>query len=336
MRAETRLAASTNLRTHRCVYNFRMRFALAFALLFSALTLSAQQGGSLGTKDPGLLSLKGTIYALAEDTEEMPADLAKRKPLGVVYADKLDVPPRDFTTGFPGVTDRFEWFGVIYTGTFEVSKPGTYRWRLFSDDGSRLWIDGKEVIDNDAVQSFTEKEGEVTLAKGSHAIKLWYFQGPATELGLQLFVTPPGEKEKIFALKDFAAGLMSALNSVDAKATKEGIRVSLDAAVLFDTNKYELKPQAQAAIASVTKVIASYPKATVEISGHTDNVGDDKSNQTLSEQRAAAVRDALQKAGVAKDVKLVTAGFGETQPIAKNDTEKGRAQNRRVEILIRP
>jgi outer membrane protein OmpA-like peptidoglycan-associated protein len=313
-----------------------MRFALVSAVLLFATTLSAQQGGSLGTKDPGLLSLKGTIYALDEDTEGMPADLAKRKPLGVVYAEKLDVPPRDFTSGFPGVTDRFEWFGVIYTGTFEVTKPGTYRWRLLSDDGSRLWIDGKEVINNDAVQSFTEGLGEVTLANGSHTIRLWYFQGPATELGLQLFVTPPGEKEKIFALKDFSSALLSALNNVAAKATKEGIRMNLDAAVLFDTNKYELKPQARDSIASVAKVIASYPKSAVEISGHTDNVGDDKSNQLLSENRAAAVRDALRKAGVAADVKLVTAGHGESQPVATNDTEKGRAQNRRVEILIRP
>lgn len=83
-------------------------------------------------------------------------------------------------------------------------------------------------------------------------------------------------------------------------------------------------------------MIAAYPRATVEISGHTDSVGDTESNQGLSERRAEAVRTALQTAGIPADVKLTTSGRGETQPIATNDTEKGRALNRRVEILIRP
>jgi outer membrane protein OmpA-like peptidoglycan-associated protein len=312
-----------------------MRTLCAFLSAIVASTLLAQ-GGSLGKKDPGLLNLKGTIYALAEDTERMPDDLDKRKPIGVIYADKLDVPPRDFTSGFPGVTDRFEWFGVLYTGTFEVAQAGTYGWRLLSDDGSRLWIDGKEVIDNDGVHGFDGPSGEIALAKGPHTMRLWYFQGPATEIGLQLFVIPPGGEEKIFALSDFASGLSSALKNVNATATKEGIRVNLDAAVLFDTNKYDLKPQAKDSIASVAKVIAAYPRSTVEISGHTDSVGDTESNQKLSEQRAEAVRAALKASAIPADVKLTTVGHGESQPIATNDNEKGRALNRRVEILIRP
>jgi len=312
-----------------------MRSALLLTLLALSLRLSADQGGSLGEKDPGLLNLKGTIYALAEDTGGMPEDLAKRKPLGVIYTDKLDVPARDFTDGFPGVTDRFEWFGVLYTGTFEVGEAGTYGWKLISDDGSRLWIDGKEVIDNDGVHSFDPAEGEVTLSKGSHTMRVWYFQGPATEIGLQLFVRPPGGEERIFALADFASGLSSALKNVDARATKEGIRVNLDAAVLFDTNKHDLKPQAKASIASVAEVISAYPNAVVEISGHTDSIGDTEPNQKLSERRAEAVRAAL-VAAVPGSVKLTTSGFGESQPIATNETEKGRALNRRVEILIRP
>lgn len=307
---------------------------LALALVPTLLT--ADTGSSLGKKDPGLLNLKGTIYALAEDSEGMPADLEKRKAIGVIYTDKLDVPPRDFTSGFPGVTDRFEWFGVMYSGTFEVSEKGTYGWRLLSDDGSRLWIDGREIIDNDGVHGFDGKEGEVALSKGPHTIRLWYFQGPATEIGLQLFVIPPGGEEKIFSLTDFASGLSSALKNVDARATKEGIRVNLDAAVLFDTNKHELKPQAKESIASLIKVINAYPRSTVEISGHTDSVGDAEPNQKLSERRADAVRTALKGAGISADVKLTTTGFGESQPIATNETEKGRALNRRVEILIRP
>lgn len=90
------------------------------------------------------------------------------------------------------MTDRFEWFGVLYTGTFEILDEGLYGWRLQSDDGSRLWIDGTEIIDNDGVHGFESKDGEVRLSKGPHAMRLWYFQEPATEIGLQLFVVPPG------------------------------------------------------------------------------------------------------------------------------------------------
>ena len=309
--------------------------AVAF-LAFASSVLAADPGGSLGKRDPGLLNLKGTIYTLEEETEGMPADLESRPPIGVIYAEALDVPPRDFTDGFPGVTDRYEWFGVVYTGTFEISEPGTYKWRLASDDGSRLWIDGRELIDNDGVHGFSEGEGEAELSKGPHAMRLWYFQGPATEIGLQLFVTPPGGEEKIFRLRDFASGLTSALENVDARATKDGIRVNLDAAVLFDTNKHELKPQAREAIASVARVITAYPKAIVEISGHTDSVGETEPNQQLSERRAESVRAALQASGLPPGVKVTTSGFGESQPVATNDTEKGRALNRRVEILIRP
>ena len=68
--------------------------------------------------------MKGTIYYLSDETTEMPPDIEKRKPQGVIYTEKLDVPLRDFTEGFPGVTGRFEWFGLLYTGTFEIVKSG--------------------------------------------------------------------------------------------------------------------------------------------------------------------------------------------------------------------
>ena len=77
----------------------------------------------------------------------------------------------------------------MYGGTFETKKAGTYKFKLSSDDGSSLWIDGKQVIDNDGVHGVSEVEGEVELTAGRHAMKVWYFQGPATEIALQLFIT---------------------------------------------------------------------------------------------------------------------------------------------------
>jgi len=226
------------------------RALLVIVSLALAVPVWAQvpQGG-LGSKDPGLYNLKGSLYSLAADTEAMPKDLAQRKVEGVIYTDRLDVPVRDFQEGFPGVSSRFEWFGLVYAGVFQVQQAGLFKWRLSSDDGSRLWIDGKEVIDNDGVHAYQDAEGELDLAAGPHELKVWFFQGPATELGIQLFVTPPGQQERIFVLGDFAAGLSAALTKVGARATADGIKVELDAAVLFDTAKWELKPASKGTIA---------------------------------------------------------------------------------------
>ena len=153
----------------------------------AAQTKPAAQG-SLGSKDPGLFNLTGTIYFLTEKETRMPADLGTRKPEGTIYTDRIDVPVRRFTDGFPGITDRFAWFGIFYTGRFFIDVPGEYEWELKSDDGSRLWIDGKQVIDNDGVHGFSPRVARVQLAEGPHDMRLWYFQGPPTEIGLQLRV----------------------------------------------------------------------------------------------------------------------------------------------------
>jgi hypothetical protein len=147
------------------------------------------------TAIPG--ALKGDIYYLPEDTEKLP-DFSKLTPVGSVYTKKLDIPVQDFQNGFPGVTDRFEWFAVRYTGAFTVSAAGLYKFRLVSDDGSKLYVDGKLVIDNDGVHAEESVAGEVPLTAGEHTIVVEYFQGPATEIALQLFVTAPGAAERIW------------------------------------------------------------------------------------------------------------------------------------------
>jgi len=313
----------------------RMLSVIGLLAFCSSLPIADQTG--FGTKDPGLLNLKGTIYYLSEATAEMPADIEKMKAQGLVYTDKLDIPTREFTEGFPGVTDRFEWFGLIYMGTFEIAKRGVYKWKLESDDGSRLWIDGREIINNDGVHGMNAMEMEQELDQGRHAIKVWYFQGPATELGLRLLITVPGDDaEKIFSLKDFSGGVSEAIKNLKAVATPEGIRVQMDSQILFDTNKFELKPAADPTLKNLAQIIASYPGCLVKVEGHTDNVGSEEANQKLSENRALAVKEALRNAKVPANIRFETIGYGKSRPVADNNTEKGRAKNRRVEILIIP
>lgn len=310
-----------------------MKFVVVLLALLAAPAL-ADKGG-LGTKDPGLYNLKGQIYYLPDGTDHMPKDIEKQKVQGVIYSEALDVPERSFTEGFPGVTDRFEWFGIIYTGKFQVKTAGKYHFRSTTDDGVRLWIDGKEVMQNDSIHGPDDANADVTLKAGMHDLKLWWFQGPRDQIALQLFITPPGGSEKIFSMKDYAGDAGQALVDLGGEATSEGIRVRLDASVLFDVDKFALKSAAQASLKKLATALQAYPNATVSIGGHTSSEGEAAHNQKLSEQRAGAVKDALAKL-VPKTVTLTATGYGASQPIADNKTEKTRAPNRRVEILVKP
>jgi choice-of-anchor C domain-containing protein len=117
-----------------------------------------------------------------------------------------------------------------------------------------------------------------------------------------------------------------------SESAKE-IRVELGSEVLFDTGKFELKPEATDALRGVAGILQKYPNAPVVIEGHTDSVGSAQSNQVLSENRAAAVRQWLAGNGIAAS-RLSTKGLGATVPVAPNDTPEGRERNRRVEIRV--
>ena len=103
--------------------------------------------------------------------------------------------------------------------------------------------------------------------------------------------------------------------------------------VFFETGKADLKRESQTELNKLKLLLQENPTMRIEISGHTDNVGTDTDNQILSEKRAKAVRDFLVANGIAAD-RLTFRGFGKTKPIDSNDTEGGRAANRRTEFVI--
>lgn len=103
--------------------------------------------------------------------------------------------------------------------------------------------------------------------------------------------------------------------------------------ILFATNSDRIRPESTPTLKEIGTMLQQHPELRIRIEGHTDADGEDAYNQRLSEQRAAAVRSYLVDTfGVAGD-RLVTAGFGETKPVATNDTPEGRQQNRRVELV---
>lgn len=176
---------------------------LLFLIFYWPCTdLNSQTANDFGTKDRIANGLEGNIFALSTDTRVLP-DFDTMSSLGTIYTKELNIPRRSWTNGFPGVTDRFEWFGIEYKATFTVEKAGRYTFTLLSDDGAKLFIDDKLLIDNDGLHAQTEKSNALELDKSSHKIKIQYFQGPRTEIALQLFVKLENESQEIFPGNNF-------------------------------------------------------------------------------------------------------------------------------------
>src|SRR5580698_1509579 len=142
-------------------------------------------------------ALQGRIYNIRQGTKKLP-NFRKMKPVGTIYTTSLNIPPQDFQQGFPGVTTRFEWFAINYSGRFWVEKAGDYGFSLISDDGANLYIDGERVIENDGQHPPRERVGAVQLSHGVHEIRVSYFQGPRYHVALVLKMAAPGEELRIF------------------------------------------------------------------------------------------------------------------------------------------
>jgi len=119
---------------------------------------------------------------------------------------------------------------------------------------------------------------------------------------------------------------------LETRETARGLIVNLSD-VLFDTARHDLKPGAREKLARVSGILSAHPGLKMEIEGHTDSVGTDEYNQNLSERRAESVRSYLVSQNIAPAM-VTSIGFGESKPVATNDTASGRQQNRRVELIV--
>src|ERR1700733_13829032 len=133
--------------------------------------------------------------------------------------------------------------------------------------------------------------------------------------------------------EEMRARLLAQLNQVlQTRDTARGLIVSMPD-VLFDFNKYTLKPEARERLAKISGIILAYPDLKLQIEGYTDAIGSEEYNQTLSDKRAEAVRDYLVSSGVSMN-NVAAQGMGKADPIADNSTAAGRKLNRRVEMIV--
>jgi hypothetical protein len=185
-------------------YKLAAALCLAFSVARAQIPISPDTPvTTFGVTVVDPFGLRGDIYLLPPEADRLPK-FEKLKPVGSIYTSALNIPPRSFLEGFPGVTDRFEWFAIDYSGYFYVGNPGTYRFLLASDDGSKLYIDNKRMIDNDGLHPIQLEQCSITLKGGIHHIRISYFQGPRDYVALILAVARPGEDFRIFSTNEFS------------------------------------------------------------------------------------------------------------------------------------
>jgi outer membrane protein OmpA-like peptidoglycan-associated protein len=122
---------------------------------------------------------------------------------------------------------------------------------------------------------------------------------------------------------------------VDVYRAGDELILRMPSGITFPVDRYDIQPQFQPTLNQVAQTLASYNQTYIDVLGHTDSTGTDVYNQSLSERRAQSVATYLSSHGVDR-ARIATRGYGESQPIASNEDETGRAQNRRVEIKVVP
>ena len=130
-----------------------------------------------------------------------------------------------------------------------------------------------------------------------------------------------------------AAEMKQELDGAQVERVGEGIRVTYASGILFRTNSSTLSGEAQTNIRKMAEILQKYPDTDILVEGHTDADGSEAYNQTLSERRARAVAEYVTGLGVTAS-RFKTVGYGESQPVASNETPEGKQANRRVEIVI--
>lgn len=217
----------------------------------------------------------------------------------------------------PGVPDRFEGevTSIYYTTSQPTSEAAIYR----------NYANAAKSVGGRQLNHKFDPNGRIIHITGQHVFTL----GPKPDAPV--------------AVLDITDGHAYRLVIVEPNPMKQSVKAAQLASEIkqqgyatlhinFETNKWALPGDGQAAVKEIAALLKSDPSLKLSIEGHTDNVGQPAANKKLSEQRAASVRDAVVAQGIAAS-RLQAKGWGQEVPVADNRKEDGRAQNRRVELV---
>ena len=214
--------------------------------------------------------------------------------------------------------------------SIQVNKDGT---GLYTDKKNNVTIyvnendvryvstDIEMVNNGDGSGTYTDKSKNLVIENDGKGKAKITFNGQTTEVDAKP-LEKPGKLAKL--------EMVPPVPSIEANS----LLIALDSEVLFDVNKYDVRvhPEAEEVLKNLAIVLKEMDVKNFEIDGHTDSDGSDEYNQVLSEKRANSVKNFLVSQGVTAEI--TTKGYGESKPVASNDTAEGKQKNRRVEIII--
>ena len=212
--------------------------------------------------------------------------------------------------------------------SFQIAADGTGIYKDENNDvtitiaeNSSTYTKGNITVKNngDGSGTYNDKDKDLLIENDGKGKAIITLKGKTTEVEAK----PLEKNEKFPRLK-----MVPPVPSVEANS----LLITLDSGILFDVDKYDVRPEAERALASLATVLKEADVKAFEVDGHTDSDAGDKHNQILSENRANAVKNFLTSQGITAEITIK--GYGKTRPVASNDTLEGKQKNRRVEILI--
>lgn len=245
------------------------------------------------------------------------------------------------------------------TNSFQVTVPGNYSGASFSKDGkylvssasgtvAKLWdvASGRQISTLTGhtrivrISRFSPTENVIATASYDGTVNLWREKKEEETPPVAVITTPPVKEEPKKEEPPVAVVTppvkeepkKDVLKDIKIEEVHEGDVIQLEN-ILFKQSRPELLASSYDELKKLLEFMKKYPKVEIELSGHTDNVGDPAKNQKLSEQRVIVVKNYLIKEGI-KENRIKTVAYGGDRPIADNRTEAGRQKNRRVEMKI--
>ena len=319
------------------------RTATALSTLAALISLSAcsQSAPSASTSSTSEATPEATASATSavpavagyKPGEIPPVPLFKVPPIGVFAsnADKAVIDATAKISSVPGVTVA----PAVCDGSGLVTNGGN---TVLGGDGSGVSSNGDKQVVNGGDGSGVINEGPVSIVVDGTGGGV--YNGPNLNIINNGDGTAMVNGQQVKADKAPTVGKVGKFPKVDSLKPVEscGTTITLEDGVLFDFGKSDIRPEAAATLKKLAEVLTNAKVPAAHVYGHTDSIGDDASNQTLSEERATAVVNELKKDGVTTT--LDSQGFGESKPVAPNtnsdgsDNPAGRQANRRVEIFI--
>ena len=212
--------------------------------------------------------------------------------------------------------------------SFQIGADGTGVYKDENNDttitigkNNSTYTQGNITIENngDGSGTYNDKDKDLLIKNDGKGEAIITLKGKSTEVEAK----PLEKPEKFPKLK-----MVPPVPSIEANS----LLITLDSGILFDVDKYDLRPEAEEVLKNLAIVLKEADIKAFEIDGHTDSDAGDKHNQILSENRANAVKNFLTSQGITAEITIK--GYGKTRPIASNDTPEGKQKNRRVEIVI--